>query len=200
MTCGTVTEDTSVGNQTMTNPGNVVNVAGGTPALVDWSTGVSTGSRIKCHNLPAGSNGIDSDDSIDGISFYYYRSEDGTSDNIGTMEIYPIDSGGSLVTTTNSSETGEWETGNDTTMTQYTVGGASNKMGYNSVTANDVLDSDFGISVRAWTTNGTSGTNDTGTTPDGQMAEFRVKIFYTEDGAVGGGAAQQFLQTLGIGN
>lgn len=198
MTCGTVTEDTGVGTDVITNPGNVVNAAGGTPALVDWGTGTKTSSRIKCHNLPAAAAGLESGDTITGLSFSHHRSEDSTSDNIGTMEIYPVDENGAVVTTTNSSDLAEWDTGNDTTLTQVIVGGDGNLMGWASVTADKLLDADAGVSLRVWTT--TDGTtNGSGTTPDGQLAEFRVKYFYTEGGGGGGPAARKMPRAAATG-
>jgi hypothetical protein len=169
---GTVTEDTSVGTATFTNPGNVATV-GGSVTTIAWATGTHTSSRLKCTNWGFTSAHIPSGSTIDGLEFRYQRQENGTTDNLQTTEIYHIDSSGVLQTGTNSGDVGEWPTG---ALATVTVGGPTNKMGYNSATQSDVTDADFGISFRC-------GTIGSGTTPDGTIDSFELRIYYTEAGA-----------------
>lgn len=164
---GTVTEDTSVGNRTFTNPGNVANT-GAPYATINWATGIITSSRIKATNFNFSGEGIGSSDTIQGISFRYNRVEVSVTDNINTIEIYIIDSSGALITTTNNADTAEWPT----VMATSTVGGASDLMGYTGATGADIISSNFGISFRA-------GTIGSGTTPDGSLGVFQVQITYT---------------------
>lgn len=168
---GTVTEDTSVGTATFTNPGNVATV-GGSAATIAWSTGTQTSSRLKCTNWGFTTSDVPAGATIDGLEFSYQRQENGTTDNLNTTEIYIIDSSGTLLTGTNNGDAGEWPTG---ALATVTVGGSTNKMGYTGVTASDVIDADFGVSFRC-------GTIGSGTTPDGSVDSFQLRIYYTVAG------------------
>jgi len=167
----TVTEDTSVGTQTVTNPGNST-ATGGTFAEVNWPTGTQTSSRVKMQNIAtAAASAIPSGSTIDGFEIQYSASEDGSTDNLETKEIFLIKADGTLITGTNMADTGEW-TVNANPQARGPVGGATNVMGYTGVTRADVIDTDFGFSFRC-------GTIGSGTTPSGQFNNFGIRIYYT---------------------
>lgn len=86
-----------------------------------------------------------------------------------------------MQTGTNNAVTTEWPT----TRATRTVGGATNKMGYVSATAADMIDSDFGISFRC-------GTIGSGTTPAGDFGVFQLRIHYTENAAIPKGIIYMF--------
>lgn len=167
--CGTVTEDTSVGTDTILNPSNATGT-GATVATIDWASGTKSSSRIKVTNCGFTSSDIPASSTIDGIEFSYARQENGITDNLFTYEIYHIDASGTLQTGTNSADAGEWNTG---ALSTVTVGGATNLMGYAGATQANMLDADWGISFRAWTGGGS------GSTPDGTFNAFKVRVYFT---------------------
>lgn len=164
---GTVTEDTSVGTDVITDEANVANT--GSPyATISWASGTKTSSRIKATNWGFTTSDIPSGSTIDGIEFRYDRVENSSTDNLETKEIYHIDASGTLQTGTNNAITGEWPT----TRATRTIGGATDKLGYTTITDANARDADFGISFRC-------GTIGSGTTPAGNFGVFQMRIYYT---------------------
>ncbi len=178
---GTVTEDT--GNPS-DNSGvgvlNYTNWTGTTTATIDWTTDDHRSFRYKLTNFAFTTADVPAGSTVNGFEFSYNRRENSTSDNIGLRSLFMIKADGTVITGTNKSDApAEWPT-TAATQTLPATNPQSDLWGYTGVTASDVLDTDFGIAVEFWTTNGTS--NVSGTTPDADtIKDLQLRIYYTED-------------------
>lgn len=171
----------------ITNYNNVKTV-GAPTATIGWTTGTKDSYRYKATNWGFTTSDVPAGATIDGFEFRYKRNENGTSDNLETKKIHMIQSDGTVITGTNNADAGEWPTAAATS----TRGGAANKMGYTGATDTDVIDVDFGVSFQC-------GTVGAGTTPDGVLDDFELRIYYTAAASGATGPTKGFKTLLGVG-